>query len=176
MNRWIRRIEEAQVAPLLEISDGRPERRGAADGGYAGASEEGSSAWALAPDRTTSNAAILMRNPHLNWTAGYWEVHVVVPGRLDFYGDFRIGGPLGIIGGFNRRLGFATTNNSVENTDVRAGEKLGQERRESGGPWRSKNRPPEICLRKRSQEERFEGYRRDVHSGAICTRSARGLC
>ena len=59
---------------------------------------------------------------------------------------------------------------------VRAGEKLGQERRESGGPWRSKNRPPEICLRKRSQEERFVGYRRDVHSGAICTRSARGLC
>ena len=40
---------------------------------------------------------------------------------------------------------------------VRAGEKLGQERRESGGPWRSKNRPPEICLRKRSQEERFRG-------------------
>ena len=61
-------------------------------------------------------------------------------------------------------------------TSVRAGEKLGQERRESGGPWRSKNRPPEICLRKRSQEERFLGYRRDVHSGAICTRSARGLC
>ena len=120
VNRWIRRIEEAQVAPLLEISDGRPERRGAADGGYAEASEEGSSAWALAPDRTTSNAAILMRNPHLNWTAGYWEVHVVVPGRLDFYGDFRIGGPLGIIGGFNRRLGFATTNNSVENTEVYA--------------------------------------------------------
>ena len=59
---------------------------------------------------------------------------------------------------------------------VRAGEKLGQERRESGGPWRSKNRPPEICLRKRCQEERFVGYRRDVHRGAICTRSARGLC
>ncbi len=58
--------------------------------------------------------------------------------------------------------------------NVRAGEKLGQERRESGGPWRSKNRPPEICLRKRSQEECFVGYRRDVHSGAICTRSARG--
>ena len=63
-----------------------------------------------------------------------------------------------------------------EKQGVHAGEKLGQERRESGGPWRSKNRPPEICLRKRSQEERFVGYRRDVHSGAICTRSARGLC
>jgi hypothetical protein len=55
-----------------------------------------------------------------------------------------------------------------------AGEKLSQERRESGGPWRSKNRPPEIYLRKRSGKERFVGYRRDVHRGAICTSSASG--
>ena len=74
---------------------------------------------------------------------------------------------------FNRFLRVAFQGSRVT---VRAGEKLGQERRESGGPWRSKNRPPEICLRKRCQEERFVGYRRDVHSGAICTRSARGLC
>ena len=80
--------------------------------------EAGSSAWALAPSRTLSNAAILMRNPHLSWDAGYWEIHAVVPGRLDFYGDFRIGGPLGIIGGFNRDLGFATTNNSVNRAEV----------------------------------------------------------
>ena len=55
-----------------------------------------------------------------------------------------------------------------------AGEKLGQECRESGGPWRRKNRPPEIYLRKRSEQERFVGYRRDVHRGAICTSSASG--
>src|SRR5450759_4319074 len=55
-----------------------------------------------------------------------------------------------------------------------AGEKLGQERRENGAPWRSKNRPPEIYLRKRSKQERFVGYRRDVYSGAICTSSASG--
>ena len=35
-----------------------------------------------------------------------------VPGRLDFYGDFRIGGPFTVIGGFNADLGFATTNNA----------------------------------------------------------------
>jgi acyl-homoserine-lactone acylase len=35
-----------------------------------------------------------------------------VPGKLDFYGDFRIGGPFTVIGGFNRDLGFATTNNA----------------------------------------------------------------
>ncbi|MGH7620355.1 MAG: penicillin acylase family protein [Gemmatimonadaceae bacterium] len=73
--------------------------------------DDGSNAWAFAPSRTTSGHAILMRNPHLQWTAGYYEAHVVVPGVLDFYGDLRIGGPFGVIGGFNRDLGWATTNN-----------------------------------------------------------------
>jgi acyl-homoserine-lactone acylase len=72
----------------------------------------GSNAWALAPSRTTSGRAILLRNPHLAWTAGYYEAHLRVPGKLDFYGDFRIGGPFTVIGGFNRFLGFATTNNA----------------------------------------------------------------
>jgi acyl-homoserine-lactone acylase len=75
-------------------------------------SEDGSNAWALAPSRSTSGRAILLRNPHLAWTAGYYEAHVTVPGVLDFYGDFRIGGPLVLIGGFNRHLGWATTNSN----------------------------------------------------------------
>jgi acyl-homoserine-lactone acylase len=73
----------------------------------------GSNAWALAPSRTNSGNAILLRNPHLAWTAGYYEAHVRVPGKLDFYGDYRIGGPFTVIGGFNPFLGFATTNNST---------------------------------------------------------------
>lgn len=71
----------------------------------------GSNAWALGPARTSSGNAILLRNPHLDWTAGYYEAHVRVPGKLDFYGDFRIGGPFVVIGGYNRDLGFSTTNN-----------------------------------------------------------------
>ena len=74
--------------------------------------EDGSNAWALAPSRTTSGKAILLRNPHLAWTAGYYEAHLTVPGVVDFYGDFRIGGPLVVIGGFNRHLGWATTNSN----------------------------------------------------------------
>ena len=77
------------------------------------ASEDvGSNAWALAPSRTTSGKAILLRNPHLAWNAGYYEAHMTVPGVVDFYGDFRIGGPLTVIGGFNRHLGWATTNSN----------------------------------------------------------------
>ena len=72
----------------------------------------GSNAWAFAPSRTKSGKAILLRNPHLAWTAGYYEAHMTVPGVVDFYGDFRIGGPLIVIGGFNRHLGFATTNSN----------------------------------------------------------------
>lgn len=83
-------------------------------------SEDGSNAWALAPSRTTSGRAILLRNPHLSWTAGYWEAHVTVPGILDFYGDFRIGGPFGVIAGFNRDLGWATTNNATDLDEVYA--------------------------------------------------------
>ena len=72
--------------------------------------DDGSNAWAFAPSRTKSGKAILLRNPHLAWTAGYYEAHMTVPGVIDFYGDFRIGGPLIVIGGFNPNLGWATTN------------------------------------------------------------------
>ena len=82
--------------------------------------EEGSNAWALAPSRTRSGRAILLRNPHLAWTAGYYEAHIVVPGVLDFYGDFRIGGPFGVVGGFNRHLGWATTNNAPDLDEIYA--------------------------------------------------------
>ena len=82
--------------------------------------EEGSNAWAFAPSRTKSKRAILLRNPHLAWTAGYYEAHVTVPGVLDFYGDFRIGGPFGVIGGFNRDLGWATTNNAPDLDEIYA--------------------------------------------------------
>jgi len=87
--------------------------------GYLGADADvGSNAWALAPSRTKSGRAILLRNPHLSWTAGYWEAHVTLPGKLDFYGDFRIGSAFSVIGGFNKDLGWATTNNAPDLDEV----------------------------------------------------------
>ena len=82
--------------------------------------EEGSNAWAFAPSRTKSGRAILLRNPHLAWNAGYYEAHMTVPGVVDFYGDFRIGGPFGVVGGFNKDLGFATTNNAPDLDEIYA--------------------------------------------------------
>lgn len=78
----------------------------------------GSNVWAFGPERTKSGNAILMRNPHLSWNAGYYEAKVQIPGVFNFYGDFRIGGALGIIGGFNERLGWATTNNGPDLDEI----------------------------------------------------------
>lgn len=85
-----------------------------------GHAEDGSNAWALAPSRTRSGRAILLRNPHLAWSAGYYEAHVTVPGAMDFYGDFRLGGPIVLVGGFNAYLGWATTNNAPDLEEVYA--------------------------------------------------------
>ena len=45
---------------------------------------------------------------------------MTVPGVVDFYGDFRIGGPFAVIGGFNRYLGWSTTNNSQDLDEIYA--------------------------------------------------------
>lgn len=82
--------------------------------------EVGSNAWALGPGRSATGNALLLRNPHLSYTAGYYEAHVRVPGVVDFYGDFRLGGPFTTIGGFNRRLGWATTNNYPDLEEIYA--------------------------------------------------------
>ncbi len=82
--------------------------------------QDGSNAWALDGSRTTSGQTILLRNPHLAWSAGYYEAHVRIGDELEFYGDFRIGGAFGIIGGFNRHLGWSTTNNSPRYAQVYA--------------------------------------------------------
>ncbi len=81
------------------------------------ASDDGSNALALSGRRTTSGAAILLGNPHLRWGALYWEAHVKVPGRLDFYGSTLVGFPW-LRAGFNARLGYVQTNNTSDNKDV----------------------------------------------------------
>ncbi|KPK79727.1 MAG: hypothetical protein AMS25_11585 [Gemmatimonas sp. SM23_52] len=82
--------------------------------------EQGSNAWAFAPSRTRSRKAILVRNPHLSWDAGYYEAQVTVPGVINFYGDFRVGYPLYYNGGFSENLGWATTNNSPDLDEIYA--------------------------------------------------------
>lgn len=115
VSRWLQRRTDAAAGAVPRGSasvDVEPAPPLGAD------ADVGSNAWALAPSRTKSGRAILLRNPHLAWTAGYWEAHVTVPGKLDFYGDFRIGSAFSVIGGFNKDLGWATTNNAPDLDEV----------------------------------------------------------
>ena len=108
--------------PKLNAGRGTRGRRAPAYTGAGDAAERnddvGSNAWAFAPSRSKSGRAILLRNPHLAWTAGYYEAHLTVPNVVDFYGDFRIGGPFAVIGGFNRALGWSTTNNAQTLSEI----------------------------------------------------------
>jgi acyl-homoserine-lactone acylase len=117
-----RRAEERAATELREGERSVPASWRAAEAEEARFDEmrDGSNAWALHPSRTTSGHTILLRNPHLAWTAGYYEAHVRIADEPEFYGDFRIGGAFGIIGGFNRHLGWATTNNSPQYSQVYA--------------------------------------------------------
>ena len=77
----------------------------------------GSNAFALAGSRTVTGKPILLGNPHLQWSSLYWEAHVRVPGKIDFYGSTLVGIPV-LRAGFNDRLGFVTTNNAPDLDDI----------------------------------------------------------
>jgi acyl-homoserine-lactone acylase len=112
----------ARFVLTVDSGDARPFLRRLASVGPEAISpdDEGSNSWALAPSRTASGAAILLRNPHLSWDAGYYEVHLVIPGELNWYGDVRIGAPLFYIGGFNERLGWSTNSNGPDLDEIYA--------------------------------------------------------
>lgn len=83
------------------------------------ADEPGSNAVALAGSRTTSGRPMLLGNPHLSWSSLYWEAHVTIPGRVNFYGSTLVGIPV-LRAGFNDRLGYVQTNNAPDLEDIYA--------------------------------------------------------
>jgi len=82
-------------------------------------SEPGSNALALAGTKTTSGRPILLGNPHLAWSSLYWEAHVTVRDRMNFYGSTLVGIPV-LRAGFNDRLGYVQTNNGPDLQDIYA--------------------------------------------------------
>lgn len=102
------------------VSLALPERRETAltDSNEAGV-DTGSNAFALAPSRTASGKAILLGNPHLNWSSLYWEAQVTVPGKINFYGSTLVGIPV-LRAGFSDNLGWVTTNNNPDLDDIYA--------------------------------------------------------
>jgi len=77
----------------------------------------GSNAFALHGSRTVSGFPILLGNPHLQWSSWYWEAHITVPGKINFFGSTLPGIPT-LRAGFNERLGWVTTNNAPDLVDT----------------------------------------------------------
>jgi acyl-homoserine-lactone acylase len=78
----------------------------------------GSNAWAIAPSKSVSGNALLLANPHLLWSGNmtWFEAHLVAPG-IDVHGASLIGLPV-ITVGFNDRLGWTHTVNTVDTEDL----------------------------------------------------------
>lgn len=77
----------------------------------------GSNMWAIAGSRTASGKPILLGNPHQPWAALYWEAHITVPGKINFYGSTFVGRPV-LTTGFNERIGWSHTVNYPDLTDI----------------------------------------------------------
>jgi len=74
--------------------------------------------WAVSPSRTRRGFALLAGDPHLELTLPsiWYEVHLVVPGRLDVYGVTIPGSPAIVIG-FNRDVAWTFTNTGADVMD-----------------------------------------------------------
>jgi acyl-homoserine-lactone acylase len=102
---------------FLSITGGNPPVVGTS--GLPAGAAPGSNAWAIAPRRSASGNALLLANPHLPWTEDlmrFTEAHLVGPG-MDVSGATIIGLPVVAIG-FNDRLGWSHTVNTIDALDV----------------------------------------------------------
>lgn len=59
-----------------------------------------SNGWAIGGERTRSGGGMLVANPHFPWEGAhrFWELHLIIPGKLDGYGAALLGSPLINIG------------------------------------------------------------------------------
>jgi acyl-homoserine-lactone acylase len=73
-------------------------------------SSEGSNAWAIGAERSSTGKGMLVGNPHFPWQGElrFWESHLRVPGQLDVYGA-GLGGLPGIQIGFTDKVSWSHT-------------------------------------------------------------------
>lgn len=74
--------------------------------------------WAVAPSRSATGKALLAGDPHLELTLPsiWFEVHMVIPGKLDVYG-VTIPSAAGVLIGFTRELAWSFTNTGADVVD-----------------------------------------------------------
>ncbi len=99
----------AQKSLIAALGIGKPNADGDAIG---------SNNWAVAPKRTASGHALLAGDPHLDLTLPsiWYEMHIVIPGKLDVAGVGFPGVP-GVVIGFNRNVAWTFTNTGSDVND-----------------------------------------------------------
>jgi acyl-homoserine-lactone acylase len=99
---------KSQGAPVAQVDAGEPDP-----------ATLGSNMWAFAPSRSQSGNALLMGNPHQPWApvSTYYEAHLTVPGKLNFYGSTFIGRPI-LTSGWNEYLGWSHTVNDPDLEEI----------------------------------------------------------
>lgn len=100
----------------------------------------GSNSWAVAPSRSSTGHALLAGDPHLDLTlpSVWYEMHIVVPGRLDVAGVGFPGMP-GVVIGFNRDIAWTFTNTGADVNDLyaeRVDDEAHPSRYQVDGKWR----------------------------------------
>ena len=82
------------------------------------APQGGSNGWVIAPEKSASNKAILLANPHLPWSDFYlwYEAQLTAPG-VNLYGAALVGMPVLAIA-FNDNLGWTVTLNPIDGADI----------------------------------------------------------
>jgi penicillin amidase len=96
--------------------------------------------WAVMPKRSANGHALLAGDPHLDLTLPsiWYEVHLVVPGKLDVYGVTIPGAPAVVIG-FTRDVAWTFTNTGADVMDFYV-EEVDDDRRPTrhrvDGAWR----------------------------------------
>lgn len=115
----------------------------------------GSNNWAVAPARAAGGHAILAGDPHLDLTlpSVWYEMHIVVPGKLDVAGVGFPGVP-GVVIGFNRDVAWTFTNTGSDVNDFYA-ETVDDEKQPSkyrlDGEWRTLEKRIEKYLGKNGE-------------------------
>jgi penicillin amidase len=131
------------------------ERGSRTDGGDA----LGSNNWAVAPSHSSTGNAMLAGDPHLELSlpSVWYEMHIVVPGKLDVAGVGFPGVP-GVIIGFNRNVAWTFTNTGSDVNDFYAesvDDSASPSKYKLDGEWKA-------------LEKRVEKYR-DQHGKVIAT-------
>jgi acyl-homoserine-lactone acylase len=105
---------------LGQLNDiGKEKKKTAALSAWTDDIAKGSNMWAIGKERSASGNALLLGNPHLEWSGSqiWCEAQITVPGKINMYGATLLGSPVMTIG-FNENLGWSHTVNLHDSDDV----------------------------------------------------------